>query len=106
MSRTWHILKREYLENVRTKAFLIGLAAAWAAVRAWRRPTALFTGISIWPLAVLIGMVARRLVFDRGTATSFVVIATVFLGVFLVGWRAVLRQIELRRSHRTSVHPC
>lgn len=25
MSRTWHILKREYLENVRTKAFLIGL---------------------------------------------------------------------------------
>ncbi len=25
MSRTWHILKREYLENVRTKAFIIGL---------------------------------------------------------------------------------
>ncbi len=25
MSRMWHILKREYLENVRTKAFIIGL---------------------------------------------------------------------------------
>ncbi|MDA1194710.1 MAG: ABC transporter permease [Planctomycetota bacterium] len=25
MSRMWHILKREYLENVRTKAFIVGL---------------------------------------------------------------------------------
>jgi uncharacterized membrane protein (GlpM family) len=67
--------------------FLIGLAIAWLVVRAWRRPAALLTGITIWPITVLAGMVLRRLVFDRGTATSFVIVATVFLGACFVGWR-------------------
>jgi hypothetical protein len=81
--------------------FLIGLTVAWIAARAWKRPAAVFTGLVIWPLTVLVGMIVRRSVFDRGTATSFVVVTTLFLGACLVGWRLVLRTLEVR-SRRTA----
>lgn len=76
--------------------FLIGLAASWGIVQAWRRPLAVITGLAIWPITILVGMVVRRLVFDRGTATSFVVVATLFVGACLVGWRG-LRQVVVQR---------
>ncbi len=81
--------------------FLIGLGVGWAAVKAWKRPAAVLTGLMIWPLTVLVGMVVRRSVFDRGTATSFVVVTTLFLGACLVGWRLVFRTLEVR-SRRTA----
>lgn len=71
--------------------FLLGVAVAWAATRAWRRPTSLLTAIAIWPVTVLVGMLLRRWLFDDGTAASFVVVATLFLGACFVGWRAVYR---------------
>jgi len=77
--------------------FLIGLAIAWLIVRAWRRPTKVTTGVLLWPITVLVGMIVRNLVFDDGTATSFVIVATVFLGACLVGWRAALKTITARR---------
>lgn len=77
--------------------FLIGLATAWVVVRAWRRPTRVVTGLAIWPVTVLVGMVVRNLVFDDGTAAPFVVVATVFLGACLVGWRLAAGAIERRR---------
>ena len=73
--------------------FLIGLAVAWLIVRAWRRPTKVWTGVLLWPITVLVGMIVRNLVFDDGTAASFVVVATLFLGACLVGWRALLRSL-------------
>jgi hypothetical protein len=76
--------------------FLLGLGAAWVAVRAWRRPTAVLTGLAIWPLTVLIGMILRRTAFDSGTATAFVVVATLFLGAGLVGWRWVAGLLRRR----------
>ncbi len=82
--------------------FLIGLVTAWLATRAWRRPTALLTGVAVWPVTVLVGMIARRTLFDRGTATSFVVVATLFLGAFLVGWRIAARAIDGRRTRQSS----
>jgi hypothetical protein len=82
---------------VKTAApFLIGLGVAWLGVRAWRRPLALLTGVAIWPLTVLTGMVARRWVFDDGTATSFVIVTTLFLGACLVGWRAAAGRLPRR----------
>ena len=77
--------------------FLGGLAVAWSVARAWRRPTNVTTGLVIWPVTVLAGMILRRQVFDDGTATSFVLVATAFLGLFLVGWRLVGRIVERRR---------
>ncbi len=74
--------------------FLIGLAIAWLIGRAWKRPTSVLTGLLVWPITVLAGMIVRRTVFDRGTATSFVVVTTLFLGACLVGWRLVFRLIE------------
>lgn len=91
-----------FVDVIETGApFLIGLAVAWLVTRAWRQPTMLLTGIAVWPITVLVGMIARRTLFDRGTATSFVVVATVFLGVFLVGWRAASGALD-RRGHRQS----
>jgi hypothetical protein len=82
--------------------FLIGLAAAWLIVRAWRWPTAILTGVGIWPITVLIGMLCRSLLFGDGTAASFVIVATVFLGICIVGWRAAARAIVRRRQNSTA----
>jgi len=76
--------------------FLIGLAAGWAVTRAWRRPSRVLTGLAIWPITVLVGMIVRRSVFDRGTATAFVVVTTLFLGACFVGWRMLFRVLEIR----------
>ena len=38
---------------------------------------------------VLMGMVLRNFVFERGTALPFVVVATLFLAATMLGWRAV-----------------
>lgn len=78
--------------------FLTGLVAGWCTVRAWRRPFGLLTGVALWPVTVLVGMIVRRWVFDRGTATSFVIVATLFLGACLVGWRAAAAVLERRHA--------
>ncbi len=68
-------------------------------MRLWRAPTSIRTGVSIWLFVVVVGMLFRRLDGD-GTALAFVIVATVFLGLTLVGWRAIWTVIESRR--RTS----
>ncbi len=74
--------------------FLIALGLGWLAARAWRQPLALSTGAVVWVVTVVVGMLLRRTVFDRGTAMSFVVVATVVTGVLLLGWRAVAGRIS------------
>ena len=74
--------------------FLIALGLGWLAARAWRRPFELSTGALVWVVTVVVGMLLRRVVFDRGTAMSFVVVATVVTGVLLLGWRAVAGRIS------------
>ena len=78
--------------------FLIGLVTGWLVARAWRHPASLLTGIVIWPVTILVGMIVRNLAFDRGTAASFVIVATLFVGACLVGWRLVLRLVDQRRA--------
>ena len=67
--------------------FLIALAVAHLAFRSFPRaaPT---TGVAIASTAVALGMVLRNLVWDRGTATAFIVVAVVFNLATMVGWRA------------------
>ena len=76
--------------------FLIALAVGWAAARAWRAPMVWRTALVVWPVTVAVGMLLRRFVFDRGTATSFIVVATIATGVLLLGWRLVARRIIAR----------
>lgn len=78
--------------------FLVGLAAGWGVARAWRTPLALRTGVIVWVVTVALGMVLRHWAWDRGTAASFIVVATLVLGTFLVGWRAVARAALTRGS--------
>ena len=83
---------------LRTAApFTIALVVGWIAARAWRQPTSVRTGLLIWPIVIVVGMLLRHFVFDDGTAASFIVVATVFLGLFLVGWRAVWTLVASRR---------
>jgi RsiW-degrading membrane proteinase PrsW (M82 family) len=44
----------------------------------------------VWGYTVVMGMVLRNYLFDRGTAPAFIIVATLFLGATMLGWRAVL----------------
>jgi uncharacterized membrane protein (GlpM family) len=83
--------------------FLVALGAAWLVLRAWRRPTDVRTGLGIWAIVLSAGMVLRNVVFGDGTATSFVIVATLFLAVFIVGWRAAFTVIDRRRTDSVTV---
>ncbi len=76
--------------------FLVGLAVGWLVTKAWSDPMPIRKGLIIWPITVAIGMIGRRIAGD-GTAVSFVVVATVFLGATLVGWRAARLAIVAKR---------
>ena len=76
--------------------FLLALAATWALGRVWREPIGNGAGVSTWIGTVAIGMVLRNLLFDDGTATAFIIVATIFLGVVLNGWRSIARRVMVR----------
>jgi len=81
--------------------FLAALAAGWALSRAWRAPAApVRTGIPLWLIAVAGGMVLRALA-GQGVSPPFVVVATLVLGVALVGWRLIAAGFA-RRASRAS----
>jgi uncharacterized membrane protein YbjE (DUF340 family) len=85
--------------------FLIGLAAGWIGSSSARRaPIAVRTGVLLWVTTVGLGLVLRRTVWDRGTALSFVIVATLVLGALIVGWRA-MRVFAHRRRELPSPSP-
>ncbi len=69
--------------------------------RTWRHPSTLTAGVYVWLSTVIVGIVLR-LVTGAGAPVSFIIVTTVVLGAFLLGWRAGLRAVQaarLRRSH-------
>ena len=85
--------------------FLVGTAIGWLVVRVVRRtwPIDVAPGVTVWFATVLVGMLLRHAT-GSGTAPSFVVVASVVLAVFLLGWRAVgayaVRRARPRRLAR------
>lgn len=78
--------------------FLVALAAVWIVVLLRRlHPTSVTTGVVVWVGVVTLGMILRKFVFDGGTATAFVIVATIFVGVAVNGWRALANRF-LRES--------
>ncbi|TAP43915.1 DUF3054 domain-containing protein [Arthrobacter sp. S39] len=78
--------------------FLAGAAIAWLAGRVRRRPLSLSAGVIAWLGAVAGGMILRALT-GQTVVIAFVIVALLSLGLFLVGYRALLALVrKLRRS--------
>ena len=77
-----------------TAPFLIALVGAWVGAKAWRAPRALSTGVVLWIVTTAVGLGVRRLVFGDGIATPFVIVATLVLGLLLVGTRLQKRGLQ------------
>ena len=76
--------------------FLVGLAVGWVAARAWRSPAALVpTGVTVWPVCVTVGMVLRA-ASGQGVVPAFIAVALAFVGLGLLGWRALAQLLPAR----------
>lgn len=69
--------------------FWIAMVLGWFVSHARRNPFAISVGTQTWIVTLVIGMMLRNLVFDRGTATSFMVVTAIFLAVTMLGWRTI-----------------
>ena len=78
--------------------FLIGLALGWLMTRMWTNPLSLNRGVGLVALTVAAGMVVRRVTHTGGTPLSFVIVTSLFLVLFLLGWRALVRVRNRRAS--------
>jgi hypothetical protein len=82
--------------------FLGGLAIGWLVMRAWRSPQRIvWTGIGIWVATVAGGMLLRAL-SGQGVQPSFVIVTTIVVGVFLLGWRGIALLVQRRFSQNAA----
>ena len=80
--------------------FLVALGAGWIASLGWRAPLSIVrTGLPVWAITVALGMVLR-VVADQGVQLSFVIVTSIVLAVFLLGWRAIAALVLRRRTRR------
>ncbi len=71
--------------------FLIATTLARVFMRLTKKDeTTVTDGVTVVLFTVAIGMILRRFAFDRGIATAFVIVATVFLGTTMLSWRALM----------------
>lgn len=56
-------------------------------------------GVLIWAITVVLGLLLRAF-SGQGTAVPFVIVATLTLALFLLGWRAVLALVRRARARR------
>ncbi|MGU3584251.1 DUF3054 domain-containing protein [Rhodococcus sp. C26F] len=81
--------------------FLGGLTVGWFFTAWLYRDkfdafAAVPTGLLVWVSTLVVGMLLRA-VTGQGTATAFIIVATIFLGLFLVGWRVVVGLLQRRK---------
>ncbi|MFD5599624.1 DUF3054 domain-containing protein [Leucobacter sp. NPDC058333] len=78
--------------------FLAGLVVMWLAARVHRWPLSIVrSGLPLWIGTVAIGM-ALRAATGSGIAPAFIVVATITLGVFLIGWRSIAALVRRLRA--------
>ena len=74
--------------------FLIALGTSWAILRTWRRPFNRASFVATWAITVVGGLFLRRVIFDRGIAITFIVVAVISLGLLLGLGRLLSRRIS------------
>lgn len=81
--------------------FLVALVVGWLVTWAWRRPLSIvWAGVPVWLMTVALGMLIRTSA-GQGVEPSFIAVAAVVLGVFLVGWRLVALPFARRQLRLT-----
>ncbi|SDS80618.1 MULTISPECIES: DUF3054 domain-containing protein [Microbacterium] len=80
-------------------ALLLGHAAALLLPGRPRRPWSLPWGAVVWAVTVVGGMLLR-LVSGDTAELPFIIVATLVLGAFLLGWRGLAALVRRRRSPR------
>lgn len=81
--------------------FLAGALIGWLAGRVWRAPHRLWpAGVSVWLGALIGGMILRALT-GQVVVLPFIIVATLFLALVLLGWRAIwLLAVRVGSKHR------
>ncbi|MBL0885091.1 DUF3054 domain-containing protein [Myceligenerans indicum] len=74
--------------------FAVAAAVGWAWTRAWRDPARIWpVGVAVWFTTAVGGMILR--VATGGSfAVSFLLVTLGFLGVTMLGWRAMVAVIR------------
>ncbi|WP_341975837.1 DUF3054 domain-containing protein [Microbacterium sp. LWO13-1.2] len=78
-------------------ALLVGHAVAALLPARPRQPWSLLWGVVVWIVTVAGGMLLRVVSGDTAEV-PFIIVATLTLGVFIVGWRAVTALLRRRRA--------
>ncbi|GAA5229592.1 DUF3054 domain-containing protein [Arthrobacter cryoconiti] len=79
--------------------FLAALLLGWLVTRNWRSPILLWpNGVCIW-LITLAGGMALRVLSGETAAIPFVIVATLVLGLFLLGHR-IITALVIRSTTR------
>ncbi|MCI1749386.1 MAG: DUF3054 domain-containing protein [Acidipropionibacterium sp.] len=77
--------------------FLAGLVVGWIIVVVGRLPAAEWrAGLVVWACTLVLGMAMRHFT-HQGVVLSFVIVAAIFLALFLIGWRVVAGLVRRRR---------
>jgi hypothetical protein len=72
--------------------FVAGLAAGALATRLYAAPLEWRRAVPAWLVTVAVGLALRIGVVGHEFKLSFAIVATTFLGLFLLGWRAIARR--------------
>jgi hypothetical protein len=82
--------------------FVSGMIIGWLSIVGVRWSfVEIKSGAVIWVATVFVGMLLRKS-SDQGIAVSFVIVAAIVLGIFLVGWRVLAITLARRRSRGRS----
>jgi hypothetical protein len=78
--------------------FLIALLTSWVLLRTWRGPFNRASFVATWVITVAGGLFLRRVVFDRGIATAFIIVTVITLGLLLGLGRLLSRKLSAKTS--------
>ncbi|HZP27407.1 MAG TPA: DUF3054 domain-containing protein [Acidimicrobiia bacterium] len=82
--------------------FVAGLTLATLATRLFVAPLDWRRAVPAWLATVAVGLALRIGAGGREFKVSFAIVATAFLGLFLLGWRAAVLAIARRRQPRAT----